>query len=133
MHVSLSPGTKSEARYNSLSPIMELRGYALLFLVIGGACCLEMLSEKFVKQSGKFFATNHSLSIGIFRSPLQCAFLCQQQKCCLSVLLRREDGGFLCQFLDSHIPPDSLSDDVNGTFIFKVNPIGEIQTNFNLR
>ncbi|ELT98344.1 hypothetical protein CAPTEDRAFT_204501 [Capitella teleta] len=82
----------------------------------------ELIGDKFAKIKGKFFQTNYSLTVEIFRSQLQCALLCQRQKCCLSVLIHKEDEGYSCRTLDSYITINNLVLDAKGAYMYKTDP-----------
>ena len=104
---------------------MEPKVYVLFLFIIGTTCSLELLFGEFQIREGKFFVTDYALSKGNYNSYMDCVLLCQRQKCCLSVLLRSEGVGYMCQFLDSFIGEEFLVDDVDGIVIFKADPSGK--------
>ncbi|ELU02353.1 hypothetical protein CAPTEDRAFT_209036, partial [Capitella teleta] len=83
--------------------------------------CEEIRSDLFSKMKGKFYPTNHSLSLTKVHSELQCASLCVSQKCCLSAVIRQEDDGYLCRTLDTFIFQSDLVDDAMGSYMYKTD------------
>ncbi|ELU17854.1 hypothetical protein CAPTEDRAFT_212239 [Capitella teleta] len=95
-----------------------------VFAAVYGVCCQDYRSDIFSIMRGKYYHTNHSLSLKNVESELQCAYLCESQKCCLSALIRQEDDGYLCRTLDTFIFRSDLVDDAMGSYIYKTDPEG---------
>ncbi|ELT95005.1 hypothetical protein CAPTEDRAFT_188856 [Capitella teleta] len=114
----------AEALMDSEATVANMRviGLLLFAIIVCEIGCQAINNEIFRRVQGKYFSTNHSLSVETFRSQLQCVLLCQRQKCCLSVLIRQETEGFSCRTLDSFIPIKALVHDAMGSYVYKTDP-----------
>lgn len=100
--------------------VMITGRYIPLFLILQAVTSEELLSTEFGISPGRYFKTERALSKEIYHTLSDCAILCLQTKCCLTVSVRKQiDGSYICQTLDTHVASFELTEDANAIFLFR--------------
>ncbi|ELT97034.1 hypothetical protein CAPTEDRAFT_215677 [Capitella teleta] len=87
------------------------------FLVVRGQ---DSLLDQFSIIPEKFIETSLSPHVGV-GSRLECAMLCQRDKCCYSALTKNDDYNVQCQMLNYVFPEEDLSDDEGGAYLIRIH------------
>lgn len=102
--------------------------YAMKMIFITFCAGQDSLLDQFSIIPEKFIETSLSPHVGV-GSRLECAMLCQRDKCCYSALTKNDDYNVQCQMLNYVFPEEDLSDDEGGAYLIRIHEPGILLTN----